>query len=117
MLWVDPDFRFVPRHGWFGRQDDCAVVPAELRHLRVNLRIKPVRPADRGLEIIDDQSCRDTTEIEEAVFHGANKALGGLAPGHFRITLARMAQHQTKDMRTAALAVLNDKSSLAQIDL
>ena len=62
---------------------------AELRQLRVDLRIKPIGPQHRGLEIIEIEQERDAAKMAQGVLQTAKKALGVLTQDRFAICVTK----------------------------
>ena len=61
---------------------------------------------------------RHAAKMLEGVLERSEEVFGGLPIRGFAVSLARMGQHDAKDMRLASLAVpANDRRSLAEIDL
>ena len=81
------DLALVLRHGRARRQHHRAVVAAELRHLRVEFGIIPVRPRHRRPQVVDDQRAGNTAEVTKRIFQTPDEALGRLLPDHFTVSL------------------------------
>jgi len=112
------DFALVTRRVGLGGKNRRVVVCAKCQHLRVDVRIEPVRLRDGRLQVVGDQRLGHTAEVVEGIFDAADELLGGLAEHHFAIGLARMAQDDPKDVGASALAVRHDdRSAGAKVDL
>ena len=111
------DLPFVPGHCRLGRQDHRAVMAGELLQLGIEFRIVPVRMQHPRLQIVDDHRRRHPAKVPERVFQAPDEALGRLPPHRLAVALARMTQHTTEQMRSAALAVLDHPRPLAEIHL
>lgn len=111
------DLALVFRSRGLGRHDDGVVVPGEVRHLGVKVRIEPVRVEDRGLQVVDDGGAGDATEVPERVLAASDERLGVLTPDDLAVALAGVAEHGAKQMRPAPLAVRLDPRALAEVDL
>ena len=94
------DLALVPRHFRFAsRQHHRAVMPAKLRHLGVEFGIIPVGPRHGGPQVVNHQRFGNTAKVSKRIFQTADEALGRLPPHHFTVSLARMTQHNPKQMR------------------
>jgi hypothetical protein len=112
------DLPLVPRRAGSRGPEDKAVVLAEGADLRVELGIEPVGLRHGGLEVIQDQPSRYSTEVTKRIFDAAKEIVGGLAIDGLAVSLARVRQHDAEDMSFAALAVgCDDWSASAKVDL
>jgi hypothetical protein len=60
---------------------------------------------------------QNTSKVPEGIFQTPDKTLGGLAPNHFSLALARMTQHPAKQMRPTPLPVHQNSGTLPKIHL
>jgi hypothetical protein len=73
---------------------------------------------DQGLGVIDHDGLWHPAKVPEGVLETLQQAVGRLPEDRLAVTLARMAQHDPKDVRPAPPPVgLNDRRPSAQIDL
>ena len=84
------DLALVARRVGLGGKNSRVVVDAEGQHLRVDLRIEPVRLGDRRLQVVDDQCFGHAAEVAEGVLDTADELLGGLAKHHLAVGFTRM---------------------------
>ena len=98
------DLALVSRHRRARWQHGRAVMLAELRHLRVEFGIIPVRPRHGGAQIINDQSFGNATKIAKGIFQAPDEALGRLSPHYLAVSLSGMTQNDPKQVRPLALA-------------
>ena len=111
------DLTLVLGHRRPGRQNHRAIVPAKLLHLRVKLRLKPIHPRHRRPKIINDQGSGNPTKVTKRIFQRPDEVFRRLAPDHFAVSLARMAQHHPEQMRPPTLPLLHYPRSLTEIHL
>ena len=91
---------------------------AEGLNLGRQFRVVPVGVFDRRLEIVDDQHFRHAAEMPEGVFNRANEVLRGLTIDRLAVSLAAVAQHDPKDVRSSPLPIRQlDPRSRAEINL
>ena len=111
------DLALVLRHRRARRQHGRAVVPAKLRHLRIEFGIIPVRPRHGGAQVVNHQRLGHPAKITERIFQAPDEALGRLPPHHFAVSLPGMAQDHPKQMRPLALAVHQHPCAQTKIHL
>ena len=70
------DLALVPRCPRLGRQDDRAIVSAELSELRIELGVEPIGLDDGRLEVVDDKRVRNATEVLEGILKAADEVIG-----------------------------------------
>ena len=101
-----------------GRQHHRAVVLAERLHLRVQLRIEPVRILHRRLQVVDHQRLRYATEVPKRVLQRREECVRRLAEHVLAIALPRMAQHDPEDVRPPPPTLCwHDRRPRAKINL
>ena len=94
----------MARHVGLGWQNHRTVMLTEGLNLGIQLRIIPVRLADRGPEIIDDDGLEHALEMPECILQTADETLGGLMKYRFTVGFARMAQDDTEDITFSTFA-------------
>ena len=70
------DLALVPRCSRLGGECDRALVSAEVRELRIELRIEPVGLDHTGFEVVDDNRARHATEGLEGVLQAPDEVIG-----------------------------------------
>ena len=94
------------------------VVAAELRQLRIDLRIIPIGLEHRRLEVVQVEQQRGAAEMAKRILQAAQESLGILPQYRLAVALARIAQHHPQHPTPARLAALFlDRRSQAEIHL
>ena len=93
------DLPLVTRRVRLRRQHHRAVVLAERLHLRVQLRIEPVRILHRRLQVVDHQRLRHPAEVPERILQRPEECVRRLAEHVLAVALPRMAQNDPEDVR------------------
>ena len=91
---------------------------AERSQLRIEIGIVPIGLQDCRLEIVGHQRFRRPTEMPKRILQTTNEIVGSLPIDGFTVRLARVAQHDSQDMRATATAVVTDnRRTGSKVDL
>ena len=90
----------------------------ERLQLRMHLRVVPVGPGHGGFQIVDHQPLRYAAEMMEGVLHRRDEVVTRLSPNDFAVALARVAQHDAKQPRSADLSAgIDHRRRRTEVDL